>query len=147
MEVGVMKRLALAIVLSTAVGAAPAADLCSLNPYTRAEAEQGRTAFDTHCALCHQYNLAGREPGNYLKESPDINLLSEDDLKFVDNSGGVVPPLLGPKFFGKFKGKTLTEFSTLVSGAANTFPTKDFEKPKTYFLLTAYVLARNCGRL
>jgi hypothetical protein len=47
----------------------------------------------------------------------------------------------------KLKGKTLTEFSTLVSGAANSFPPKNFEKPKTSFLLTAYVLARNCGAL
>lgn len=76
-----------------------------------------------------------------------MKLLSEGDLKFLDNAGGNVPPLVGDTFFLKEKDKTFLEFSSLVSGAANTFPTKKFELSRTYFLLAAYILDRNCGEL
>ena len=142
-----MKRLILAIALSAIAGASYADNLCSINPFTRADAEQGKVAFNSHCALCHQYTMAGREPGNSLNESPDIKLLSESDLSFLDHGGGVVPPLVGPKFFNKWRGKTLVDFSSTVSSASNTFPTTDFGKPKTYFLIAAYVLYRNCGKM
>ena len=56
-------------------GGAHAADFCSRNPFTPAEASQGKVMFDSHCALCHQYDMTGREPGNFRNESPDINLL------------------------------------------------------------------------
>ena len=82
-----------AIALSAAVGSASADNLCRVNPYTKAEAEQGRIAFESHCALCHQYNMTGRTPGNYMNESPDFSLLSESDLRFLDGGGGSVPPL------------------------------------------------------
>ena len=142
-----MKSWMLAIAMSVVAGASYAGNLCSINPYTKAEAEQGKLAFNSHCALCHQYSMAGREPGNYLNESPDIKLLSQSDLKFVDGNAGLVPPLVGAKFFKKWQGKTLTDFSSTVSSASNTFPTTDFGMPKTYFLIAAYVLYRNCGRL
>jgi hypothetical protein len=142
-----MKTLILAAALSSVAGVSYADELCAINPYTRTEAEQGKIAFDSHCALCHQYNMTGRQPGNYKNESPDINILSESDLKFVDNAAGNVPPLIGDKFFRKQSGKTLVEFSTQVGGAANSFPTKDFQTPRSFFLLAAYVLYRNCGKL
>jgi mono/diheme cytochrome c family protein len=136
-----------AIALFATAGISHADNLCAINPYTKAEAEQGRIAFESRCALCHQYNLTGRVPGNFRNESPDINLLSESDLKFLDGSGGAVPPLVGDRFFGKQQGKTLAEFSASVSGAANTFPPKNTVVPLTYFQVAAYVLYRNCGRL
>jgi hypothetical protein len=142
-----MNRWILAIALSAVAGAAYADNLCSINPYTKAEAEQGKIAFNSHCALCHQYNMTGREPGNYKNESPDINVLSESDLRFLDHGGGYVPPLVGPKFFKKQRGKSLTDFSAFVSSASDSFPTTDFGKPKTYFLIAAYVLYRNCGKM
>jgi hypothetical protein len=137
----------MAIVMAGVTGISYAGTLCSVNPYTKAEAEQGKVAFDSHCALCHQYGMQGRVPGNYLNESPDLKLLSEGDVKFLDNAGGSVPPLVGEKFFSKKQGMTLLEFSSLVSGAANTFPTKNFELPKSYFQIAAYVLYRNCGKM
>jgi mono/diheme cytochrome c family protein len=140
-------KLVLAIALSAVAGMSFADDLCAVNPYSKSEAEQGKIAFESHCALCHQYNLTGRIPGNYLKESPDINLLSESDLKFLDGGGGAVPPLVGDKFFSKQKGKTLAEFSAFVSGAANTFPPKNTVVPLTYFQVAAYVLYKNCGKM
>ena len=136
-----------AIALSAAVGSASADNLCRVNPYTKAEAEQGRIAFESHCALCHQYNMTGRTPGNYMNESPDFSLLSESDLRFLDGGGGSVPPLVGDKFFSKQKGKTLAEFSAFVSSAANTFPTKGMVVPLSYLQVAAYVLYRNCGKM
>jgi mono/diheme cytochrome c family protein len=142
-----MNKWTLAIALSALASAAYGNNLCSLDAFSKAEAEQGKVAFDSHCALCHQYNMTGREPGNYQNESPDINLLSAADLKFLDGAGGNVPPLIGAKFFRKQDGKTLTEFTTSVAGAANTFPPKDFQSPKSYFLIAAYVIYRNCGKM
>ena len=140
-------RWVLAMMLSVAAGTASAANLCSVNPYTKTEAQAGKIAFESHCALCHQYNMTGRTPGNYQNETPDINLLSESDLRFLDGGGGAVPPLVGKKFFDKQQGKTLAEFSAFVSSAANTFPAKKMEVPLTYLQLAAYVLYRNCGKM
>ncbi len=140
------KALSLAIALTVLAGRAQAADLCTPNPYSKQDAERGKVAFDSHCALCHQTTLSGRVPGNAAKESPDIALLSADDVKFLDGNGGTVPPLLGPKFFDKFRQGSLVKFSAAVAGAANTFPAKDMKIPETYFLLTAYVLSANCEK-
>ena len=142
-----MNRWMVAIAMSTVAGITYAGTLCSVNPYTKAEAEQGKVAFDSHCALCHQYSMQGRVPGNYQNESPDLKLLSEGDVKFLDNAGGSVPPLVGEKFFRKEQRMTLLEFSSLVSSAANTFPTRNFRSPESYFQIAAYVLYRNCGKL
>ena len=137
----------LTIALATAAGIAQADDLCAINPYTKSDAEKGKAAFDSHCAYCHQYNMSGRLPGNFLKESPDIGVLSASDVKFVDGNGGTVPPLIGDAFFKKQQTKTLVEFSSQVGGAAQSFPTKSMTTPDTYFWLAAYVLYRNCGKL
>ena len=144
-----MNRWTLAIALTVATaGSAHAADeLCRKNPYTRAEAAEGRVMFDSRCALCHQYSMGGREPGNFANEVPDINTLSKADIEFMDGSGGVVPPLLGDKFFRKMKGKSVAEFSSFVSSAAIAFPPAGkFEIPYTYLKIAAYVLYRNCGK-
>ena len=142
-----MKRWIVAIAMSAIAGVSYADNLCSINPFTKADAEQGKIAFNSHCALCHQYTMTGREPGNYKNETPDINMLSESDLRFLDHGGGVVPPLIGDKFFKKWQGKTFVDFSSTVSSASNTFPTTDFGSPKTYFVIAAYVLYRNCGKM
>ena len=91
-----MKIWIAAIAMSAIAGVGSANDLCSVNPYTKAEAEQGKIAFNSHCALCHQFNMTGREPGNYKNESPDINVLSESDLKFLDHGGARYRHWLGP---------------------------------------------------
>ena len=132
--------------MSAMTGVSYANDLCKINPFTKADAEQGKIAFDSHCAFCHQYSMTGRQPGNYMNESPDMKLLSASDLKMIDGAAGVVPPLIGSKFFSKWDGKTFVEFSSTVSSASIGFPTKDFGSPKTFFLIAAYVLNRNCGR-
>jgi hypothetical protein len=142
-----MKIWIVAIALSAMTGVSYADNLCSINPFTKADAQQGKVAFDSHCALCHQYSMTGRTAGNYMNESPNINLLSESDLKFIDGNVGNVPPLVGNKFFQKWRGKTLVDFASTVSSASISFPTTDFGKPKTYFVIAAYVLYRNCGKM
>ncbi len=140
-------KVGLIAALSVFTGALQAADLCALNPYTPSEAQLGKVAFDSRCAMCHQFNMSGRVPGNAQKESPDIKVLSESDLTFLDNGGGNVPPLLGEKFFAKQAGKSLAEFSAFVSSAANTFPTAGMKNPETYFHIAAYILYKNCGKM
>jgi len=140
-----MQEITRALVLSLVASLAQAQDLCTVNPYTREDAEAGKAAFNSHCALCHQFSMAGRIPGNSANEQPDIKTLSADDLRFLDSGGGNVPPLLGAKFFDKYRNsKTLAEFSAFVSSAAVTFPTKGLKVPDTYFQIAAYVLSRNC---
>ena len=139
---------ATAFAVATAGSAAQAADFCKTNPYTKAEAAQGKVLFDSHCALCHQYSMTGREPGNFKSEVPDINLLSESDAKFVDGAGGVVPPLIGKKYFQKVQAKysSVTEWGSIASSAAQSFPpTGKIEIPYTYNKLAAYLLYRNCN--
>jgi cytochrome c len=145
---GSMKHRAfLIIVLAAITGLAQADDLCRVNPYTKSEAQQGKLAFDSHCALCHQYNMTGRIPGRAQSESPSFDKLSASDVEFVDNAGGSVPPLVGPKFFTKQGSKSLADFSAFVSSAANTFPATKMVVPQTYFEIAAYVLYRNCGKM
>ena len=46
-----MKTWIAAIAVSAMAGVSYADNLCSINPYTKAEAEQGKIAFNSHCAL------------------------------------------------------------------------------------------------
>ncbi len=141
--------LVLGILATALSGTVSAADFCKANPFTQAEAAQGKVLFDSHCALCHQYSMTGREPGNSDKESPDINLLSESDVKFVDNAGGAVPPLIGKKYFAKVQKQygSVMEWGSIASAAAQSFPPKGkIEIPYTYNKIAAYLLYRNCGK-
>lgn len=140
-------RIALAIAMAVTCSIAQGKDLCAANPYTPGEAQLGKAAFESRCFQCHQLNMKGREPGNGANEFPDIKTLSQSDLDFMDGSGGVVPALVGKKFFDKHKAKTLTEFSAFVSSAANSFPTAKMKIPDTYFHIAAYILYRNCGKM
>ncbi len=142
-----MKTWIVAIAMSAMAGVSYAGNLCSINPFTKADGAQGKIAFDSHCAFCHQYSMTGRQPGNYKNELPDINVLSESDLKMIDGSAGLVPPLVGEKFFAKWRDKSFVDFSNTVSSASISFPTTDLGKPKTFFLIAAYVLNRNCGKM
>jgi hypothetical protein len=136
------------VVMAMATGVAHGADFCRTNPFTATEAASGKVLFDSHCALCHQYSLRGREPGNFGNETPDINLLSESDVKFVDGAGGVVPPLIGKAYFDKVQSKyaSVMEWGSIASAAAQSFPPKGkVEIPYTYNKLAAYLLYRNCN--
>jgi hypothetical protein len=140
-------KILLAVVIAVSCEIAQGNDLCVANPYTASEAQLGKVAFESRCAMCHQFNMKGREPGKSATESPDISTLSQSGLDFMGDSSGVVPALVGKKFFDKYKGKTLTEFSAFVSSAAIAFPTANMKVPDTYFHIAAYILYRNCGKM
>jgi hypothetical protein len=122
-----------------------AGDLCRDNSFTPAQARHGRLEYESSCGLCHQYNLQGRFPGNARKETPDIGILDARYLQTLDGNGGVIPPLLGPAFFGKWKDQKA--FADRISNAVGAFPPKDYVKPDSDMRIAAYILFRNCGDL
>lgn len=134
--------------------AAPAfsQDLCvNLAQFTAEQIQVGEQYFNSSCGLCHQYNLQGRVPGNAANESPNnFGEFPAFYLKFMDGSGGVVPPLIGPKYMARFK--TFPEFVLFAPSAANTpefypplAPKKGADWVDTYVKLAAYILSRNCA--
>jgi hypothetical protein len=142
-----MRILAGAIGLLVTAQIAHAGDLCTVNSFTRAQAQQGRVEYESSCGLCHQYNLKGRLPGNFMNETPDIALLDAagaDYVKAVDGNGGVVPPLLGAAFFSKWKDQKA--FSDRISNAIGAFPPKSYVKPDSDIRIAAYILFRNCDQ-
>ncbi len=142
--------LALLLALLPAFGAA--ADLCASLPlFTPKQVEEGKVYFESSCGLCHQFSLKGRQPGNLANEFPNsFEGFSDFYLKFLDNSGGSVPPLVGEKFMGKFK--SFPEFMLYAPSASSTpqfyppaAPKTDFW-PDTNVRLAAYILSKNCEK-
>jgi len=140
-----MRKLAGLIGLLLIADLAHAGDLCMNNSFTLADARQGKTEYNSSCGLCHQYSLAGREPGNFQNETPDIRTLSAKYLETVDGNGGVVPPLLGESFFGKWPDQKA--FADRISNAILGFPPQQYTKPDSDRRIAAYILFRNCGKL
>lgn len=134
-----------ALALLLAVGPVYAGDLCIANSFTTSQAEQGRRDYDSSCGLCHLYNLKGRVPGNFENETPDIRILDENYLKTLDGNGGMTPPLLGEKFFRKWKDQKA--FTDRISNAIGAFPPQNYVKPDSDLRIAAYILYRNCAKL
>jgi cytochrome c len=63
-----MNKWMVAVAMSVVAGTSYAGNLCSINPFSKAEAEQGKVAFESHCGLCHQYNMTGRQPGRRRRQ-------------------------------------------------------------------------------
>lgn len=140
-----MRYLVGALALLLAAGPAYSAGLCRANTYIRSQAERGKRDYDSSCGLCHLYSLRGRVPGNYKNETPDISILDANYLKTLDGNGGMIPPLLGRDFFGKWKDQKA--FADRISNAIGAFPPKNYVKPASDARITAYILYRNCGKL
>jgi hypothetical protein len=140
-----MSHLVKALLLVLIALPACADDLCKANTFTQSQARQGRRDYDSSCGLCHQYNLKGRMPGNYLNEVPDINILDANYIKTLDGNGGMTPPLLGAAFLRKWK--DLRTFTDRISSAIDGFPPKNYVKPASDMRIAAYILFRNCGKL
>jgi mono/diheme cytochrome c family protein len=84
--------------------------------YTTAQAERGRTAFETSCAACHRPDLSGR--------------------------GAAIPALRGDAFTGERHGTSVGELfelvrTTMPPGRAATLA------PEVYTDLVAYLLSAN----
>jgi hypothetical protein len=140
-----MRLFSAAIACLAIIHAVHAADLCENSSFTRSQAEQGRHEYDSSCGLCHQYNLMGRVPGNYMNERPDIGILDTHYMQTLDGNGGVIPPLLSEAFFRKWKDQKA--FSDRISSAVGAFPPKDYVKPDSDIRIAAYILFKNCNAL
>jgi hypothetical protein len=134
-----------ALALFLVVGPVYAGNLCKANSFTRSQAVQGKREFDSSCGLCHQYNLMGRVPGNYRNETPDIRILDTHYTQTIDENGGVVPPLIGEKFFRKWKDQKALQ--ARISTAIGGFPPKNYVKVESDQRIAAYILYENCEEL
>ena len=142
---GCMRVCAALMGLLLVADLAQAGELCANNSFTMADARQGRALYNSSCGLCHQYSLAGRIPGNFQDETPDIRTLSPKYLETIDGNGGVVPPLLGEAFLSKWKDQKA--FSDRISNAIGGFPPQPYTKADSDRRIAAYILFRNCGNL
>jgi hypothetical protein len=89
--------------------------------------------------------LKGRVPGEYQNEVPDIRILNDNYIKTLDDNGGVTPPLVGQKFFSKWKDQKA--FVDRISTAISGFPPKNYVKFDSDMRIAAYILYKNCGKL
>ena len=108
--------------------------------FTAEQARAGKIAYESSCGLCHQFNMQGRtgEPG----ELPDVRTLPENMIKTIDQSGGQVPPLVGPKFMARWGAKSTKEYVARVANAMGAFPPRNVGSD-TSVQLTAYFLKMN----
>ena len=134
-----------ALALLLVAGPVCAGDLCNTNSFTMSQAKQGRRDYESSCGLCHLYNLQGRVPGNYRNETPDVRILDANYMKTLDENGGMTPPLIGEKFFRKWKQQKA--FTDRISNAIGAFPPKNYVKLDSDLRIAAYILYKNCGKL
>ena len=134
-----------ALALVAIVAPVYADDLCKANTFAKPQAVQGRWDYDSSCGLCHQFNLTGRQPGNYQNETPDIRVLDANYMQTLDGNGGMTPPLLGETFFRKWKDQKA--FTDRISNAIGAFPPRNYVKPDSDMRIAAYILFMNCGKL
>jgi mono/diheme cytochrome c family protein len=111
--------------------------------FTAEQARAGKIAYESSCGLCHGPNMRGRsgEPG----ELPDINSLPENMIKTIDQNGGQVPPLVGPRFMAHWGAKSTKEYVARVANAMGAFPPRNTGS-ETSVQLTAYFLLMNGGK-
>ncbi len=111
--------------------------------FTAQQARAGKIAYQSSCGLCHGPNMLGRrgEPG----ELPDINSLPENMIKTIDQNGGQVPPLVGPRFMAHWGAKSTKEYVARVANAMGAFPPRN-SGSETSVQLTAYFLQMNGGK-
>jgi hypothetical protein len=139
-----MRRLMLTMIvcgvpLAWATDGAPGS-VSAPRVFTAAQARAGKIAYESSCGLCHRMNLQGRTavPG----ELPDVNTLPENMIKTIDQSGGQVPPLVGPKFMAHWGAKSTKEYVARVANAMGAFPPRNVGSD-TSVQLTAYFLKMN----
>jgi hypothetical protein len=107
--------------------------------YTVAQAQAGRTLYLSTCGKCHTASLTGRSGA--AGELPLLTSLNTEMQKTVADAGGIVPPLIGPKFMGKWP--TTRELENRINEAVGGFPPEGRRNPETYLRLTAYILQAN----
>jgi alcohol dehydrogenase (cytochrome c) len=108
-------RIVSALVGGLIFAAAASAQGTAPLSFTKEQAEAGKAAYVTNCAMCHGAHLA---------------------------DGATGAPLKGPVFMGKYGGRSVAELFTLTS---RTMPTANPGSldPLTYASLVAYILQEN----
>ena len=111
--------------------------------FTAEQARAGKSAYESSCGLCHQFNMQGRTgaPG----ELPEVNTLPENMIKTIDGNGDQVPPLVGPRFMAHWGAKSTKEYVARVANAMGAFPPTNVGS-ETSLQLTAYFLQMNGGK-
>jgi hypothetical protein len=108
--------------------------------YTTAQADRGKTAYQSTCGKCHTATLLGRtgKPG----ELPPVDSLPAVMQEVVRGAKGNIPPLAGADFLARWEGQTTMDLSVRIKTAIGGFPPEGTDKD-TYLDLTAYVLQAN----
>ena len=109
--------------------------------YTTAQAELGRTAYESSCVKCHTEKLTGRK--GEVGELPTLASLPAEMQKMVQDYGGKIPPLAGANFMSKWA--TTKDLSSRIKEGVGGFPPQD-SNAETYLNLTAYILSVNGAR-
>lgn len=88
--------------------------------FTAAQADAGRTAYQSMCALCHTPSLQGRkgEPD----EVPALSSLPDNMQDVIKQAGGFVPPLAGPAFLNHWGSRTASDLIQRINEAVGAFP-------------------------
>lgn len=109
-------------------------------PYTLAQAQVGRVAYESSCGKCHTNELSGRTgaPG----EMPPVSSLPPKMRIVVEAAEGKIPPLAGKSFLERWQDKTTKQLSHRIEEAVGGFP-PDGADAETYLKVTAYILQAN----
>jgi hypothetical protein len=88
--------------------------------FTAAQANAGRTAYESTCVLCHTPSLQGRKglPG----EVPAVSSLPDNIQDTIKQAGGFVPPLAGPDFLKHWGSRTAADLIQRINEAVGAFP-------------------------
>ncbi|HEY6343396.1 MAG TPA: hypothetical protein VIY49_18020 [Bryobacteraceae bacterium] len=88
--------------------------------FTEAQAEAGRTAYQSTCVLCHTPSLQGRrgESG----EIPALSSLPDNIQNVIKQAGGFVPPLAGLDFLNHWGSRTAADLIQRINEAVGAFP-------------------------
>jgi hypothetical protein len=111
--------------------------------YTNAQAEVGRTEFQSTCGKCHCNALLGRNGD--AGETPTVDSLPARMREVVENAGGQVPTLAGADFMRRWSGRTTKDLANRIKEAVAGFRPQNADED-TYLRLTAYVLKSNGAR-
>ena len=109
--------------------------------FTPVQAAAGRVAYEKTCGRCHTLTLMGRQ-GN-PDERPAVSSLSKADQKFIENSGGRVPPLAGKVFLQHWGSKTAAQLVARFQEARFSFDEVGLTDDEEIVHITAYVLQVN----
>lgn len=135
------KALLIAVILCSGLTVVSGQESESTPTFTSAQAEAGRAVYEKTCARCHTFTLMGRQ--GKPDERPTVSSLSAADQKFIENSGGRVPPLAGKAFLQNWGSKTASQLVARFQEARFSFEEAGLTDDEGIVQITAYVLQVN----